>query len=116
MSMSITRSVNLGGGLDVEVRELTVAEIRGWMAEPTKPEEREFDLLTDLMSFDGIGMDEIHRFTNLKREVIETLPPSQLAKVAAVIKELNAVFFDQYLPNLNKLRDRLVENNTKSAS
>lgn len=103
----VTREVEVCD-LVVIVKELTVSEIRAWLSEPTKPQEdREIDLLTDLMNFDGIGMDEIHRFTDLKKELVETLPPSAIAKIAAVIKELNTVFFNQYVPALNKLRERL---------
>ena len=103
----VTREVDVCG-TTVTVKELTVAEIRAWLSEPSVPtEDREIDLLTDLMNFDGIGMDEIHRFTDLKKDVVETLPPSAIAKIAAVIKELNTVFFNQYVPALNKLRERL---------
>jgi len=52
-------------------------------------------------------MDELHRFTDLKKDMIEQLPPSAISKIAAVIKELNTVFFNQYVPALNKLRERL---------
>lgn len=102
----VTRELEFGE-LKVEVKELTVAEVRVWLNEPAPTEQKEFDLFTDLLTFDGIGVEEIYRFTNLKKEVIETLPPSVLAKIAAVIKDLNGVFFNQYLPALNKLRERL---------
>jgi len=92
----------------VTVKELRVDEIRAWLSEPTPAnDDREIDLLTDLMNFDGIGMDEIHRFTDLKKDMVEQLTPSALSKIAAVIKELNTVFFNQYVPALNKLRERL---------
>jgi hypothetical protein len=114
--MIITREVKLSDDLTVIVKELTVAEVRAWLNEPQeKSDEREFDLLTDLMNFDGIGMEEIHRFTDLKKESVENLPPSAIAKVAAVIKELNTVFFNQYLPALNKLRERLDGSTTPAA-
>ena len=103
----VTREVDVCGTI-VTVKELTVAEIRAWLSEPTPTnEDREIDLLTDLMNFDGIGMDELHRFTDLKKDMIEQLPPSAISKIAAVIKELNTVFFNQYVPALNKLRERL---------
>ena len=103
----VTREVDVCGTI-VTVKELTVAEIRAWLSEPTPTnDDREIDLLTDLMNFDGIGMDELHRFTDLKKDMIEQLPPSAISKIAAVIKELNTVFFNQYVPALNKLRERL---------
>lgn len=103
----VTREVDVCE-MTVTVKELTVAEIRAWLSEPTPTnDDREIDLLTDLMNFDGIGMDELHRFTDLKKDMIEQLPPSAISKIAAVIKELNTVFFNQYVPALNKLRERL---------
>lgn len=103
----VTREVEVCD-ITVIVKELTVAEIRAWLSEPAPSnEDREIDLLTDLMNFEGIGMDEIHRFTDLKKDIVEQLPPSAISKIAAVIKELNTVFFNQYVPALNKLRERL---------
>ena len=104
----VTREMEFGD-LKVVVKELTVAEIRAWLNEPAPVEPRAFDLFTDLLVFDGIGVEEIVRFTDLQRGIIEDLPPSAMAKIAAVIKEINGVFFNQYLPSLNKLRERLVE-------
>jgi hypothetical protein len=115
--MVITREVKLSDELTVIVKELTVAEVRAWLNEsPEKAEDRDFDLLTDLMNFDGIGMEEIHRFTDLQKDAVENLPPSAIAKVASVIKELNAVFFNQYLPALNKLRERLDQSATPAVA
>jgi hypothetical protein len=110
----VTRVVALNEQLSVTVKELTVAEVRGWLSE-APPENKEFDLLTDLLTFDGIGIEEVYRFTDLKKEMIEQLPPSYLAKIAVVIKELNTVFFNQYLPELNKLRERLDQQRETSA-
>ncbi len=109
----VTRELEFGE-LKVTVKELTVAEVRVWLNEPASSEQKEFDLFTDLLTFDGIGVEEIYRFTDLKKELIEELPPSVLAKISAVIKEINTVFFNQYLPALNQLRERLESNNVKA--
>jgi hypothetical protein len=107
----VTRELEFGE-LKVIVKELTVAEVREWLNEPGN-EQKEFDLFTDLLTFDGIGIEEVYRFTDLKKELIEQLPLSAIAKISAIIKELNAGFFTQYLPALNQLRERL-ESNTKA--
>ena len=107
----VTRELDFGD-LKVTVKELTVAEVRAWLNEPSV-EQKEFDLFTDLLAFDGIGVEEVYRFTDLKKATIEELPPSAIAKIAAVIKELNSVFFNQYLPALNRLRER-IENQSPS--
>lgn len=103
---AVTRELTFGE-LTVTVKELTVAEVRAWLNEPTKAEQPEFDILTGLMSFDGIGMEEIHRFTDLKKEMVEELPPSALKMIATVIKELNSVFFNDYLTRLNEVRKNI---------
>jgi hypothetical protein len=108
----VTRELEFGE-LKVIVKELTVAEVRTWLNEPGNEEKKEFDLFTDLLTFDGIGIEELYRFTDLKKELIEELPPSAIAKISAVIKEINSVFFNQYLPALNQLRERL-ESNVKA--
>lgn len=103
---AVTREL-VFGELTVTVKELTVAEVRAWLNEPAKADTPEFDILTGLMSFDGIGMEEIHRFTDLKKEMVENLPPSCLKQIAAVIKEINTVFFNDYLTRLNEVRKGL---------
>lgn len=101
----VTRELSFDD-LKITVRELTVAEVRRWMNE-TKTDKDDFDLFVDLLSFDGIGIDEIHLFTDLKKEQVDELPPSVLAKTAAMIKEVNSVFFNQYLPRVNSLREQV---------
>lgn len=105
----VTRELSFGD-LKITVRELTVAEVRRWMNE-TKADKDDFDLFVDLLSFDGIGIDEIHLFTDLKKEQVDELPPSVLAKTASIIKEVNSVFFNQYLPRVNHLREQVEKDN-----
>ena len=113
----VTREVVVDEDLTVTVKELTVAEIRAWLSE-VKPESEEpqFDLITDLLSFDGIGMDELYKFTNLTKAQIEELPLSAMQKISSVIKEVNSVFFNQYVPALNKLRERLASSPSNAPS
>ena len=113
----VTREVKLDDECTVTVKELTVAEIRAWLSE-VKPESEEpkFDLITDLLSFDGIGMDELYKFTDLMKEQIEALPFSAMQKVASVIKEVNGIFFNQYVPALNKLQERLASTRSNAPS
>ena len=113
----VTREVKLDDECTVTVKELTVAEIRAWLSE-VKPESEEpkFDLITDLLSFDGIGMDELYKFTDLTKEQIEALPFSAMQKVSSVIKEVNGVFFNQYVPALNKLQERLASARSNAPS
>lgn len=113
----VTREVKLDDDLTVTVKELTVAEIRAWLSE-SKPESEEpqFDLITDLLSFDGIGMDELYKFTDLTKVQIEAMPLSAMQKIATVIKDVNSVFFNQYVPALNKLQERLASARSNAPS
>jgi hypothetical protein len=111
----VTREVEFGD-LKVTVKELTVAEVRRWMNEKPAQDDKEFDMFLDLLSFDGVGIDEIYLFTDLKKEMVNDLPPSVLQKLVAVIKELNSVFFNQYLPTLNTLRERAESVKSSSAA
>lgn len=108
---AVTREL-VFGSLTITVKELTVAEVRGWLNEPTLGDAPEFDIITGLLSFDGIGMEEIHRFTDLKKDQVEQLTPSMLKQLAAVIKELNSVFFGEYLTRLNEVRKRIESENS----
>ena len=72
--LSITRELEFGN-LKIIVRELTVAEVRKWLSDPSTLEQSdsEFDVLTGLMSFDEINVNDIYRFTDLKKEDVEGL-------------------------------------------
>ena len=105
--LSVTREVVLGD-LTVTVKELTISEIRAWLKTDTPDDNgNQFDLVTDLLSFDGIGMIELCQFSTLTRDQAESLPLSAIQKVAAVIKEINSVFFFFFFPAINRLLERL---------
>jgi|JI10StandDraft_1071094.scaffolds.fasta_scaffold316692_2 hypothetical protein len=113
--LSITRELEFGDK-KITVRELTVAEVRAWLSEPQDIENREFDALTGLMSFDEIGVNDIYRFTDMKPADVEELTPSALKKIAAVVKELNSVFFCEYLQRLKEVQKRIEQNSPQKAS
>jgi hypothetical protein len=113
--LSITRELEFGDK-KITVRELTVAEVRAWLSEPPAIEQQEFDVLTGLMSFDEIGVNDIYRFTDLKPGDVEGLTPSALKKIAAVVKELNSVFFCEYLQRLKEVQKRIEQNSPPNAS
>lgn len=107
--LSITRELEFGE-LKVTVRELTVAEVRKWLSDPSILDQPEFDVLTGLMAFDEIGVNDIYRFTDLKKDDVEGLTPSALKKIAAVVKELNSVFFNEYLSRLKEVQKQIEQN------
>lgn len=78
------------GDLSVIVRELTVLQVRTWLAEMQKPGDRD---LVDEGLFEECSVADIGRMTSLSIDQINALRPSQLRQVIATCKELNPDFF-----------------------
>lgn len=93
MTQHITNSKELQlGEISVTVRELTVLQVRAWLAEINKPTEAEFDLLNEAL-FTDCAISDLKRMTSLTEEQINHMRPSELRKVIALCKELNPDFF-----------------------
>lgn len=83
----------------VEVRELTVGEVRQWLADLDAAAEAEVDVVGEFMA-DGISFAELERFTDLAPAELDTLTESDVVKVVEAVKKLNPGFF--------RLRGRLM--------
>lgn len=97
--MAIERTVTLtDAGITVTVRELTVAEVRQWLA---MMEEPGLDVVGNLL-FDGITAREVAMFCGNSLDVgeMDKLKPSEMQQVIDKIKDLNPHFF--------KLRGQLI--------
>lgn len=81
-------------GRTVHVRELTVGEIRNWLANV----EASGDMV-DLALFEEVSLTDLQRMTDL--ETLEDLAPSQLRRIEAKAREVNGDFFG--------MRDRLAK-------
>ncbi len=78
--------------LVVNVRELTVGDIRNWLRD--MQELKEFDLVDGaLFQEDGASIDDLLRITDLDKAEIDKLPPNDLSKVIAKCKVVNPHFF-----------------------
>lgn len=75
------------GDLDVVCRELTVGQLRGLLQTAT-----EGDLVADFL-FEEARLADLTVLSNLTREQLETLPPSEIRKVVAACAEANPDFF-----------------------
>lgn len=87
--MPATRPV-LVGELAVNVRELTVAEVRAWMV------ECEAGATTDplhALAFEDCGLDDIARMCDVSVAVLENYTLSELADLVTTCKALNPHFF-----------------------
>lgn len=91
--LAVTRTIVLGEGgeapLAVTVRELTVAEIRTWMADA---QEASPDLVSNLL-LRGVSLADLAHLSSLTPAQIDSLAPSQLQAVLDVAKEVNTHFF-----------------------
>ena len=77
-------------GTPVIVREMTVLQVRDWLAAATA--ERPLDLVGDGL-FPACALADLPRMTDLTAERIDHLRPSQIEQVIAACKELNPHFF-----------------------
>lgn len=93
--LAVTRTVVIGEGGDaplaVTVRELTVSEIRAWLADVQKASDS-VDVI-DVMLLRDVSLQDVQRMSSLAAEQVEGLAPSQLREVVAAARELNEDFF-----------------------
>lgn len=86
--MRVIREIDVGGR-KVQVRELTVGEIRAWL----KDSGMVSGDLVDAALFEEFSIPDLCAMTNLSADDIDALQPSEIREVAAVAKEVNADFF-----------------------
>jgi hypothetical protein len=87
--MPAVRAVELPG-MTVTVRELTVAEVRTWVA------EQEAGASVDplrAMVFDDCGLDDLARMSDASADALEAFGHSELERVREACKALNPHFF-----------------------
>lgn len=85
--MRVIREIDLGGRA-VQVKEMTVGEIRAWLAS----KETVGDVVDSLL-FEDIALSDLPFMTDLANADIDGLTPSDVEKVLGVAKEVNAAFF-----------------------
>jgi len=85
---------NLGevtvGGKKAVIRELTVSEIRAWLAAKSGPV---IDVV-DAFLFEDLALSDIPMMSDISADEIDNLAPSQIDDVIAKIKEVNPRFFE----------------------
>jgi hypothetical protein len=87
--MAATRSVMVGER-PVVVKELTVTEVRNWVAEL---EGRVLDPIR-AMVFDDCSLDDLERMSDMPAADMEAYGPGDLAELHAAAKVLNPHFFN----------------------
>lgn len=86
-------------GVELTVRELSVADVRKLMQEVSDQ-----DLVSNAL-FEDIRLSDLCLMTSVTKNQINDLRPSQLAKLRDACKEVNPHFFGM-LGRLSKLRDK----------
>jgi hypothetical protein len=86
--MRVIREIEVAG-LKIQVKELTVGEIRAWLKEASAAGGD----LVDAALFEEFSVPDLCAMTDLKSADIDGLQPSEVRQVSAVAKEVNADFF-----------------------
>lgn len=87
--MRVLREVAIPGrDKKVVVRELTVGEIRAWLADKVQPGD-----LIDSMLIEDISLSDLLILSDLTSAEIEDMTPGEIDLVIGVAKEINATFF-----------------------
>lgn len=95
--MRVIREIEVAG-LKIQVRELTLKEIRAWFKSVSSPENS--NDLVDATLFEEFSVSDLLVLTDLSMERIDGMTPTDVREVVAVAKEVNADFF--------AMRNRLV--------
>lgn len=87
----LTKEIEVYEGRTVTVRELTVGEIRAWLARMETGEETP-DLVGDLLHED-LALWELSTMVDLEPDALDQLALSTLAQLVSTARELNPQFF-----------------------
>lgn len=95
MAMRVEKTFPLDGARDVKVRELTVKEIRAWLAEGVMKDLKDLEKLSavDLVLLDDVSLSDLKIMTDITDEEIDESAPSQLEGLRDFCKEVNKGFF-----------------------
>jgi hypothetical protein len=103
--MRVIRELPLGER-KVLVKELTLAELRAWLAE--LPARAGSDLVDDLFADQDLALADLPVFSDFPAEALGDYAPSELAPLVESIREVNAHFFATWRRRMEAAR-RLME-------
>lgn len=91
MTIRIEKKVEISPGVQVTVKELTVAEVRAWLKE-FEDEKPVADLACDAL-FEECSLTDLVRMSDQGLAALTQMTESQIAQIIAAAKELNPRFF-----------------------
>lgn len=108
------------GDKDVTVNELSVNEVRNWMADTESAAENDA-LMIDLddILFEDVRLSDLAVMSDQSIDQLREMRPSQLREIADVCRDVNEHFFsaaDRIMPALQKAVKDLAAANSKGPS
>jgi len=88
--MRVIREIEVGGE-KVLVKEMTLAELRAWLAEAAS--RLTVDLVDEVFADQDILVSDIPLFSDLKADSLKDLAPSEIEPLVSAIREVNSRFF-----------------------
>jgi predicted flavoprotein YhiN len=87
----LTKKLEMAG-TEVTARELTTLEVRNWLKELRDAEE--FSVVDEMLfSDEGVSTADLLRMSDATKDLIDSLPPSEIVQLAKAVKEVNPHFF-----------------------
>lgn len=87
--MRRTKELDIGGAR-ITVKEMTLAEIRNWLADNEQAEARD---IVGALLLDDCPLADLQRFCDATAEQIDNMTQSELHEMLDAAKELNPDFF-----------------------
>lgn len=97
------------GERTVSVRELTLKEIRAWLADASDESSADALDFVGMTVVDGVTLEDLARMTDLTVADMDALTPSEVQRLADVCREVNPGFFRVAAP-LHKIARAALEN------
>lgn len=91
--MRLEKTLSFDSG-SVTVTELTVGEVRAWLADEGRLDTTAFDLLlVETLSGGDLLPADLLRFTDLSMPKLDDYAPSELRQVVEAVRAVNSAFF-----------------------
>jgi hypothetical protein len=89
--MRVIREIEVAGGRKVLIKELTLGDLRAWLAECARSSTT--DLVDEVFADQDLLVSDLPAFCDLATTDLEGLAPSEIAPVVQAIREVNERFF-----------------------